>query len=156
MQKRKSIASFNLDEDVLEMLELCCGKNRSQYLNKLLKKHFLTIGLVPKQEDITITNRIKNFDIILNRIDDLKHVKYLSLESRMTYELGIKKSTFREYVELLAFNRKIVSQNGWLVSFNYTGPKPWTYEFSEQSTKDKWQLKLTHDQIVMQNKEVKV
>lgn len=83
-------------------------------------------------EDESMTNRAKNLDTTIELIDRERYSHIERIKKIISMELGLTEKKVMEYIELLAFNKKIRMENGWVVSTRYEGPMPWTDKFAEE------------------------
>lgn len=119
---KKIIISISIDEDLLTKLP--AAPIRSQYIEGAIRSSLNRSVMNFGSSNV----RVKNVARILDMIDEHRYVSKMHLQKLITLELGITEKRFKEYVESLSYNEKIIDNSGWLVSKSYVGPMPWTEE----------------------------
>ncbi len=94
-----------------------------------------------KQEGVKMTIMARNLLKVVELVDEHKWAALPTLVRHIQLELGVTEKKAIQYVDLLAFHNKLISQNGYIVSMSYKGIMPWKDEFqkallSKQDTKE--------------------
>lgn len=117
----KGIITISLDETLIERLPP--SPMRSSFIEVAIRS-----ALNRESRENMTTIKVKNLARVLEVIDENQWAQKQHIMKLTTLELGITDKTFNRYVELLAYNGRIIDLNGWVVSKSYAGPMPWTPE----------------------------
>lgn len=136
----KEIITISIEKDLLERLPPSPG--RSAFVESAIRSAL-------KREDNGMTTiRVKNIARILELVEEHQYGQKAHLMKLVMLELGITQKRFCDYAELLAYNGRIIDQNGWLVSKSYSGPMPWTDEAKRmRATKLGQSIKKTETKV---------
>jgi hypothetical protein len=116
----KEIITVSIEKDLIDRLPPSPG--RSAFVESAIRSAL-------KREDNGMTTiRVKNVARVLELVEEHQYGQKAHLMKLAMLELGITQKRFCDYAELLAYNGRIIDQNGWLVSKSYSGPMPWTEE----------------------------
>lgn len=117
----KEIITISIEKDLVDKLPPSPG--RSAFVESAIRT------ALKREESGNMTNiRVKNIARIFELIEEHRYAQKAHLMKLSMLELGITEKTFVRYTELLSYNKRIIDQNGWLVSLSYSGPMPWSEE----------------------------
>lgn len=124
----KEIITISIEKELVDKLPPSPG--RSAFVESAIRT------ALKREESGNMTNiRVKNIARILELVEEHRYAQKAHLMKLSMLELGITEKTFVRYTELLSYNKRIIDQNGWLVSLAYSGPMPWTDEGIRMRTK---------------------
>lgn len=83
------------------------------------------------------TQRIQNIDRVIGLLEEHRYASIPTFQKIVSLELGITEKKAMEYIELLAFHKKINMENGYAFSLNYKGATPGSDEFFKEKATHK-------------------
>lgn len=116
----KEIITISIEKDLVERLPSSPG--RSAFVESAIR------SALKREENGMANIRVKNMLRVFELVEEHQYGQKAHLMKLAMLELGITQKKFCDYAELLAYNGRIIDQNGWLVSKGYSGPMPWTEE----------------------------